>query len=250
MFGSGANLGQLGELMSNPKFAEMMERFGDLFNENREAFDELGADGIQEILEEYLNNPEKADKAAEELKKDQQEKKEKAEKEAKDKNEEMKEEESKLTAQEIMEKYKPSKTGNPPDKATMLGSMVRGSLSAILKVPRSFAAGVSYYAIREGAKKAIEDYLEKLQKDLESRPKKSKVKEDFFNIVNGKKDPFIKGIVDATEKAYRKFEEQKPEEKDKEKQLAKLTQEFINAITKPSEDGNGDAGPLVKALSN
>lgn len=230
--------------MNHPKFGEIMQNFNTLLEENQEALEELGEDGLKAIIEEYLENPDKANEAAEALNKESKERKERAEQKAKEKEENQ--EPEKLSSTEILEQFKPSKGGNPPNRATMLGDMIKEGLRELLKSPNS---SFSFEAHSSRARRSMEKYLDNIRSDVESKLNKSKVKEEFWNIVKEKKEEFLKGLANAAEIAYSRFENQ--QSVSETEKLEKLTKEFINALTVPSKgDKGGDAAPLVEALSN
>lgn len=149
-----------------------------------------------------------------------------------------------------MEEFKPSKAGgNPPDKKTVLTSMINKSLEGLLKNPNSgFFGDVSH---RERARKELNEYLEKIQADIRDNPKRSKTKAEFWKIIESKKDAFVNGLADAVGKAFQGFEEPKngDAESKKEENLKKLRKRFIEALTTKCTEDNCDAAPLVESLT-
>lgn len=248
MFGSGENLGRLAELMGREDFGEMMDDFNTLVQDNPKAFEDLGAEGIEKIIEAYLDDPDKAKEAAKELIQEQKDRKEEA-KEEKNKLQEKEEEKEntskELTAEEISNKFDSSKTGNPPDKGTVFKGMVDGGLKKLL-----FFGSYSFKPIseiKETARKGMEEYLENLntvvKKENKKKGKKPSVKAQFMEIINkgDNKNKLLDALADAAVKAYDKFSNKK---------LESLTDEFVKALTKPCSGDDCDADVLQKALKN
>ncbi|OAL10578.1 hypothetical protein A6V39_00740 [Candidatus Mycoplasma haematobovis] len=230
MFGTGANWSKLGDLMGHPHFEDMMNDLNQLVQDNEEAFKEMGSEGIEDILQKYLDNPEEAREAAKELLKEQKEMNEKDQEEKKEKQE--------LSSEEIKEKFNPSQAGQPPTVPAVFSGMVTQGLKKLLSNSYSFAPP------EDMARKAMNEYLSKIEADVEKEKEKSNrkpsVKAKFWDIIKDKKEEFVNTLAIAAKKAYDNATDLK---------LKTLTDKFVEALTAPCENEEQcDAGGLVEAL--
>ncbi|OAL10593.1 hypothetical protein A6V39_00815 [Candidatus Mycoplasma haematobovis] len=195
MFGSGENWDKLGELLGNPEFADIAEKFSKLVEDNGEAFASMDKEEAQEILEQFLENPEVAKEITEELLEDQ-----------KEKNKEKKEDEKKdeLSKDEIKEAF--SKGGSPKDPQGVFQNMLGGGIQSLVDLSNSFFGG----SLENTAKKAMQDYVDHLKKEVskgEVKSKADKAKQEFLKALEEDKEgQLIKALTDSTVKAYKRVE--------------------------------------------
>ncbi|OAL09930.1 hypothetical protein A6V39_03395 [Candidatus Mycoplasma haematobovis] len=242
MFGSGDNWGKLGELMGRPDFMDMMNDFSTLVQDNPEAFEELGAEGIEEIIEQYLEDPEKAKEAAKELIEEQKEKKEEANKDKEKDPEEKKEPNSEeLTADEIKEKFN-SKSGKPKDVTGVLGNVVAQGLVPILELPNSSFFGFEAEKAKKVAKEHMNKYIEELRKNIGS--KKKGPEKEFLDLVEGNnQNELVEFLAGVATSAYGKVSSNVKYEVFAQQ----FSKELESKITQPCEDENNcDATDLAQ----
>ncbi|OAL10551.1 hypothetical protein A6V39_00605 [Candidatus Mycoplasma haematobovis] len=222
MFGTGDNWDKLGELMGHPNFEDMMNDFNKLVQDNEEAFKDMGSEGIQDILQKYLDNPEEAQKAAKELLEEQEKKKEENKKDSEKKEEEKSDE---LSTQEISEKFNPQKGGNPETPGQVFSNMVQHSLKGLVDLPYSLF-GVSSNLIKEKAEAGMKEYLANIENDVKTRKNKSsEVKKQFLDILSNEEErkQFIDALAKAAMKAYQGITNKKPD-------IETLTDEFVKGL--------------------
>ncbi|OAL10567.1 hypothetical protein A6V39_00685 [Candidatus Mycoplasma haematobovis] len=241
MFSSGANFDKLGELMGRDDFEDMMNDFNKLVQDNEDSFKEMGSEGIQDIIQKYLDNPEEAKQAAKELIKEQEEKN----KENEQKKEEEKEPKKELSSEEIQDKFNPKKGGKPETPGAVFNSMVSKGIEKMLASKHASSFDSPIKSIESEIENGMREYISAIEEDLKKTAAKnskvSKAKQDFLDTIKDAKELFIKSLAKSVTQAYQISDSRKPE--DLKKKLAEV-------LTIPCLDGDDcNADGLTEVLT-
>ncbi|OAL10559.1 hypothetical protein A6V39_00645 [Candidatus Mycoplasma haematobovis] len=242
MFGSGDNWGKLADLIGNPEFEGVVDKFSKLVEENGAAFSEMNEEEAKEMFEAILDDPKEAEALLGELLDEQKEKNEKKKEELKKEGKENEEPKEELEKEEIVEKFKNSGGGSPNNPTEAFGDMVGSALQGMVDISPTKLWDTD---IAHTAKTKMKEYIDTLRKDVEKKARKSDVKQKFLDAIKDNETAFILSLAEAAKKAFEAIK--KPSQQVKYEDLAKKFGEILEEeFTVEATDGDGEEGISIR----